>query len=147
MARLHAGSVLSMSDTSSRWMKRAPSDPEQARALAYLSRNHREADAALDFFTVTTITSSLAYCLRISHDRRRILHSISPRSDQLIDRTQQCEKAFPLLVAPGFVILMLMASLEGRSPQRCVPEGESSPHLVRGPWQRKSQALVGRLTA
>ena len=42
--------------TISRWMKRAPRDPKAARRwLAYL-RNHREAIAAMDFFTVPTIT-------------------------------------------------------------------------------------------
>src|SRR5580765_8575165 len=38
--------------TISRWMKRAPRDPDHAkRSLAFL-RNHREAIAAMDFFTV-----------------------------------------------------------------------------------------------
>jgi putative transposase len=42
--------------TISRWMKRAPRDIEPAeRWLAFL-RNHREALAAMDFFTVPTIT-------------------------------------------------------------------------------------------
>ncbi len=38
-------------------------------------RNHREAVAAMDFFTVPTLTFGILYCLFvISHDRRRILH-------------------------------------------------------------------------
>jgi hypothetical protein len=42
--------------TISRGMKRAPRNPETAkRGLAFL-RNHREAIAAMDFFTVPTIT-------------------------------------------------------------------------------------------
>jgi hypothetical protein len=37
--------------------------------------NHREAIAAMDFFTVPTITFGVLYCFFvISHDRRRILH-------------------------------------------------------------------------
>jgi putative transposase len=48
--------------TISRWMKRAPRDPEPAqRWLAFL-RNHREAIAAMDFFTVPTITFRVLYC-------------------------------------------------------------------------------------
>jgi hypothetical protein len=60
--------------TISRWMRRAPRDPERAeRWLAFL-RNHREAMAAMDFFTVPTITFGLLYCFfAIGHDRRRIL--------------------------------------------------------------------------
>src|ERR1017187_1452094 len=42
--------------TISRWMKRAPRDPERdSRWLTFL-RNHREAIVAMDFFTVPTIT-------------------------------------------------------------------------------------------
>jgi putative transposase len=59
----------------SRWMKRAPRDPELAgRWLAFL-RNHREAIAAMDFFTVPTVNFKLLYCFFIiSDDRRQILH-------------------------------------------------------------------------
>jgi len=42
--------------------------------LAFL-RNHREAIAAMDFFTVPTATFRVLYCFFvIGHDRRRILH-------------------------------------------------------------------------
>jgi hypothetical protein len=41
--------------------------------LAFL-RNHREAIAAMDFFTAPTLTSGVLYCFFIiSHDRRRVL--------------------------------------------------------------------------
>src|SRR3974390_1392028 len=58
----------------SRWMKRAPRDPQSAkRWLAFLN-NHREAIAAMDFFTVPTITFGVLYGLFvIHHNRRRIL--------------------------------------------------------------------------
>jgi hypothetical protein len=37
--------------------------------------NHREAIAAMDFFTVPTMTFGILYCFFvIAHDRRRILH-------------------------------------------------------------------------
>jgi putative transposase len=59
--------------TISRWMKRAPKDSDRAtRWLAFL-RNHREAIAAMDFFTVPTITFGVLFIT--SHDRRRILHA------------------------------------------------------------------------
>jgi hypothetical protein len=61
--------------TTSCWMGRAPRDLEPAiRWLTFL-RNHREAIAAIDFFTVPTITFHVSYCFFIiCHDRRRILH-------------------------------------------------------------------------
>jgi hypothetical protein len=59
----------------SRWMKRAPRDPEPGRRWLAFLRNHREAIAAMDFFTVPTVTFSVLYCFFIiGHDRRRVLH-------------------------------------------------------------------------
>jgi hypothetical protein len=48
--------------TISRWMKRAPQEPEPAKRWLTFLRNHREAIAAMDFFTVPTITFSSLYC-------------------------------------------------------------------------------------
>src|ERR1035438_10477760 len=60
--------------TISRWMRRAPRNPEPAKRWLSFLRNHREAIAAMDFFTVPTVTFNLLYCFFIiSHDRRRIL--------------------------------------------------------------------------
>jgi putative transposase len=42
--------------TISRWMRRAPRDPEPAKRWLTFLRNHREAIAAMDFFTVPAIT-------------------------------------------------------------------------------------------
>lgn len=59
----------------SRCMKRAPRNPEPAKRWLSFLRNHREVIAAMDFFTVPTVTFMLQYCLFIiSHDRRQILH-------------------------------------------------------------------------
>jgi hypothetical protein len=44
-------------------MKRAPRDPEPATRWLTFLRNHREAIAAMDFFTVPTITFSALYLL------------------------------------------------------------------------------------
>jgi len=38
--------------TISRWMKKAPRDPDHAKRWLAFLRNHREAIAAMDFFTV-----------------------------------------------------------------------------------------------
>jgi hypothetical protein len=56
--------------TISRWMRRAPKDPEPAKRWLTFLRNHREAIAAMDFFTVPPVTLSLLNCFFvIGHDR------------------------------------------------------------------------------
>src|SRR6266404_4094248 len=60
--RIHCESLMLGFDVSertvSRWMNRAPRDPEPATRWLTFLRNHREAIAAMDFFTVPTITFS-----------------------------------------------------------------------------------------
>lgn len=61
--------------TISRWLRRAPRNPEPAKGWLAFLHNHREAIAAMDFFSVPTLTLNLLYCFFIiSHDRRKILH-------------------------------------------------------------------------
>src|ERR1017187_8313613 len=61
--------------TVSRWLRRAPRSPDPAKRWLTFLRNHREAIAAMDFFTVPTLTFGILYCFFIiGHDRRRILH-------------------------------------------------------------------------
>jgi putative transposase len=88
-----------------RWMKRAPRDPEPGRRWLAFLRNHREAIAAMDFFTVPTVTFSLLYCFFvIGHDRRRVLHlnvTCHPTSSWIV---QQLREAFPYQSAPKFLI-------------------------------------------
>src|SRR5579863_8809977 len=91
--------------TISRWMKRAPRDPEPARRWLSFLRNHREAIAAMDFFTVPTITFSALYCFFvISHDRRRILYFHVTRHPTSLWVVQQLREAFPYETAPRFLI-------------------------------------------
>jgi putative transposase len=91
--------------TISRWMKRPPKDAEPAKRWLAFLRNHREAIAAMDFFTVPTATFSVLYCFFvISHDRRRILHfnvTKHPTSTWIV---QQLREAFPFGLAPRFLI-------------------------------------------
>ena len=91
--------------TVSRWMKCAPRDPESARRWLSFLRNHREAIAAMDFFTVPTVTFSLLYCFFIiGHDRRRILHFNVTRHPTSTWIAQQLREAFPYQSAPKFLI-------------------------------------------
>ena len=86
-------------------MRRAPRDPEPAKRWLAFLRNHREAIAAMDFFTVPSVTFGVLYCLfLIGHDRRRILHlnvTPHPTSAWII---QQLREAFPYNLAPRFLI-------------------------------------------
>ena len=91
--------------TISRWMNRAPRDPEVARRWLAFLRNHREAIAAMDFFTVPTITFGALYCFFvISHGRRRILHFNVTKHPTSLWIVQQLREAFPFESAPRFLI-------------------------------------------
>ncbi len=91
--------------TISRWMKRAPKDPEPAKRWLAFLRNHREAIAAMDFFTVPTITFGVLYCFFvIAHDRRRILHFNVTKHPTSRWTVQQLREAFPFASAPRFLI-------------------------------------------
>jgi len=91
--------------TISRWMKRAPRDPEPAKRWLAFLRNHREAIAAMDFFTVPTLTFNVLYCFFvISHDRRRILHFNVTRNPTSTWIVQQLREAYPYESTPKFLI-------------------------------------------
>src|ERR1019366_4762230 len=91
--------------TISRWMRRAPRSPEPAKRWLIFLRNHREAIAAMDFFTVPTVTFRLLYCFFvISHDRRQILHFNVTRHPTSTWVIQQLREAFPFVAGPRFLI-------------------------------------------
>jgi putative transposase len=91
--------------TISRWMKRAPRDPGPGKRWLAFLRNHGEAIAAVDFFTVPTVTFSLLYgFFIISHHRRRILHFNVTRHPTSSWIVQQLREAFPFDSAPRFLI-------------------------------------------
>jgi len=91
--------------TVTRWMRRVPRRPEPAeRWLAFL-RNHREAIAAMDFFTLPTLTFKVLYCFfLISHDRRRVLHFNVTRHPTSSWIVQPLREAFPYESMPKFLI-------------------------------------------
>ena len=91
--------------TISRWMRRAPRNPEPAKRWLAFLRNHREAIAAMDFFTIPTMTFGVLYCFFvIGHDRRRILHFNVTRRPTSLWVVQQLREAFPYESAPRFLI-------------------------------------------
>jgi transposase InsO family protein len=91
--------------TISRWMRRVPRDAERAKRWLAFLRNHREVIAAMDFFTVTTLTFGVLYCLFvIGHGRRRVLHFSVTRHPTSTWIVQQLREAFPYQWAPSFLI-------------------------------------------
>jgi hypothetical protein len=91
--------------TVSRWMKRAPRNPQPAKRWLVFLHNHREAIAAMDFFTVPTVKFSILYCFFvISHDRRRILHLNVTKHPTSLWIAQQLREAFPFESAHRFLI-------------------------------------------
>jgi putative transposase len=91
--------------TISRWMRRAPRDPDPAKRWLAFLRNQREAIAAMDFSTVPTIAFGVLYCFFvISHDRRRILHFNVTRHPTSAWTVQQLREAFPYGSGSRFLI-------------------------------------------
>jgi hypothetical protein len=79
----------------SRWIRRAPRDPDSKKRWLTFLRNHREAIAAMDFFTVPTLTFGVLYCFFvIGHDRRKILHFNVTRNPNALWVAQQLREAW-----------------------------------------------------
>jgi len=91
--------------TVSRYLAQATPRNSGQRWLTFL-KNHREAIAGMDFFTVPTATFRVLYCFFvISHGRRKILHfnvTAHPTSSWI---AQQLREAFPEESAPQYLIL------------------------------------------
>jgi transposase InsO family protein len=86
-------------------MRKAPRSPESAKRWAAFLSNHREAIAAMDFFTVPTLAFGVLYgFFVIAHDRRRILHFNVTRHPTSAWVIQQLREAFPYDAVPGYLI-------------------------------------------
>ena len=82
--------------TVSRWVSKAPKNPEPARRWLAFLQNHREVIAAMDFFTVPTLAFGVLYCFFvIAHDRRQVLHCNVTQHPTGLWITQQLREAFP----------------------------------------------------
>jgi transposase InsO family protein len=88
-----------------RWIRKAPKNSEPLRRWQAFLRNHREAIAAMDFFTVPTLTFGMVYCFFvISHDRRRILCCNVTQHPTGAWVSQQLREAFPFDAVPRYLI-------------------------------------------
>ena len=123
--------------TVSRCVQRAPRDPEAGKRWMTFLQNHREAIAAMDFFTVPTITFGVLYCFFIiAHDRRRILQFNVTRHPTSGWVAQQLREAFPYDRAMKYLIFDRDAKF-GDDVMIAVKAMDSAPTRTsfRSPWQ------------
>jgi transposase InsO family protein len=125
--------------TVSRYLRRLKrrGDPDAAKRWLTFLHNHREVIAAIDFFTVPTLSFRVLYCFfAIEHGRRRILHfqaTTHPTSDWVM---QQLREAFPLPCPYRYVILDRDTKFDREVLQFLRSSGlEPIRTSVRSPWQ------------
>ena len=106
------------------------------RWAAFLS-NHREAIAAMDFFSVPTLAFGVLYCFFvIAHDRRRIVHCNVTRYPTTAWVSQQLRDAFPYDSAPKYLILDREHTFDGEVLETAETLGVRPVRTaVRSPWQ------------
>jgi len=123
--------------TVSRYMPRRPSDPDQVQRWVTFLRNHKDAIAAMDLFTVPTVSLRVLYgFFVIEHGRRRILHfnaTYNPSASWVI---QQLREAFPYDTAPRHLIFD-RDSIFSAEVVRFITAIGTKPRRTsfRSPWQ------------
>src|SRR5438132_7034726 len=91
--------------TVSRWLRRIPRTLDPVKRWLTFLRNHREAIAAMDFFTVPTLTFGIVNCFFvIGHDRRRILRFNVTRNPNALWIVQQMREAWPYAPTHRFLL-------------------------------------------
>ena len=133
---LKLGFALSES-TVSRWLQRAPRDPDVSRHWLTFLRNHREAIAAMDFFTVPTVTFGVLYCFFIiRHDRREILRFNVTRNPHAVWIVQQIREAWPYAPAHRFLLFDRDSKFGGDVTSSVKGLGSQPVRTAfRSPWQ------------
>ncbi len=123
--------------TVSRYMPRRPVEPDKLKRWIAFLRNHKDAIAAMDFFTVPTASLRLLYVLFIiEHGRRHVVHfnvTFHPTSAWVI---QQLRESFPYDGAPKYLIFD-RDSIFSAAVVRFVKAMGTKPvrTVYRSPWQ------------
>jgi transposase InsO family protein len=124
--------------TVSRYLaRRTPSSEEARNKWAAFLKNHKEAIAAMDFFTVPTLTFRLLCCFFvIEHGRRKILHfnvTEHPTGEWIC---QQLREAFPNSVRYKYAILDRDSKFSGEVLTILAASGIQAVRTsIRSPWQ------------
>ncbi|HEX4577704.1 MAG TPA: integrase core domain-containing protein [Edaphobacter sp.] len=123
--------------TVSRWMRKASRNPEPAKQWEAFLNNHREAIAAMDFFTVPTLTFGVLYgFFVITHNRRRILHFNATRHPTSEWVAQQLREAFPYESVPGYLIFDRATNFDEEVVETMKGFGITPKRTsFRSPWQ------------
>jgi putative transposase len=123
--------------TASRWIKRATRSPDPARRWLVFLRNHREAIAAMDFFTVPTLTFGVLYVFFIiDHDRRKILHCNVSRQPNSLWIALQLREVWGYDQPPRFLIFDRDAKFSADVISTIKHNGTKPIRTaLRSPWQ------------
>ena len=123
--------------TVSRWVKRASKNPDPAQRWLSFLGNHREAIAAMDFFTVPSLTFGVRYGFFVlGHDRRKILHCNVTRQPNALWIVRQLRAAWGYEQAHRFLIFDRDAKFSA-DVISIVKENGAEPvrTAFRSPWQ------------
>jgi hypothetical protein len=124
--------------TVSRYLAQGTSPPDSGHRWLTFLKNHREAIAAMDFFTVRTATFRVLYCFFvIAHGRRKILHFNVTEHPTCASIVQQLREAFPEDRAPQHLILDRDVRFSGKVATMLKYLGtEPIRTAYRSPWQK-----------
>jgi hypothetical protein len=121
----------------SRWIRRARRDPHPVKQWLTFLRNHREAIAAMDFFTVPTLTFGVLHCFFvIAHDRRKILHFQVTRNPNALWVVQQLREAWGYQEPHRFLLFDRDTKFGAEVVSAVRNMGsQPTPTAFRSPWQ------------
>jgi len=123
--------------TVSRYLAQGTSPPDSNQRWLTFLKNHREAIAAMDFFSVPTATFRVLYCFFvIAPGRRKILHFNVTEHPTCSWVVQQLREAFPEDRAPQYLILDRDGKFNGEVARMLECLGsELIRTAYRSPWQ------------
>ena len=123
--------------TVSRYLAQSDRQRESSKSWLVFLKNHREAIAAMDFFTVPTASFRVLYCFFvISHGRRKILHFNATEHPTAQWIVQQLREAFPEDSAPKYLVLDRDGKFSGEVARTLERLGSKLIQTAyRSPWQ------------
>jgi hypothetical protein len=123
--------------TVSRYMSRRPTEPDQVKRWIAFLRNHKDYIAAMDLFTVPTVSPRLL-CgfFVIEHGRRRVVHFNATYHPTAAWVIQQLREAFPYNTAPRYLIFDRESIFSSAAVEFIKAMGTNPVRIsYRSPWQ------------